>query len=87
MKPYKLLIAYDVIEFMESLKKSEVRALRNRFLQITDFPEHYSDYTEPDDIGRLLSINVCGRFAIKYWADFSTMHLKILDVHLADRTR
>ena len=87
MTPYKLLISYDVVEFLESLKKSERLLLRKRFLEITDYPRRYSDYTEPDDVGRPLDISICGRFAIKFWEDHSTMHLKILDVHLADRTR
>jgi hypothetical protein len=59
--------------------------LRNRFLQIQDFPGNYSDYEEKDEIGRPLQINLCGRYAIKYWTDAADRHVKVLDLHLADR--
>jgi len=87
MSSFTLLIAYDVIEFLESLPRRDQLALRRRFIQISNFPDRHSDYSEPDDIGRLLDMNICGKFAIKFWIDNADKHLKILDVHYADRKR
>jgi hypothetical protein len=36
---------------------------------------------------RELGVHVFGKFAIKFWDDFADRHVKILDLHLADRSR
>jgi hypothetical protein len=69
MKPFELLVAYDVFEFIERLSRVEQLAIRKRFVQIRDFPHNYSDYSEPDDVGRRLEIHIYGKFALKYWID------------------
>lgn len=81
---YRLLIDYEVIELFETLPRREQLLLRNRFVAIRGQPRSYSDYTEPDDAGRAVDINICGRFAIKYWVDHADQHVKILEVHPAD---
>ncbi len=85
MSQRTLLIAYDVIEFIEKLPRKQQLALRKRFLEICAYPANKSDYAEPDSLGRHVDINICGKFAIKYWDDGADKHLKILDVHSADR--
>lgn len=84
---YRLLIDYEVIEFLETLPRRERLLLRNRFVTISDQPRAHSDYTEPDETGRPVDIHICGKFAIKYWLDHADRHIKILEVHLADRPR
>ena len=87
MRPFDLLIALDVVEFVERLPKTERVRLRNRFLEIREAPDARSDYAETDAVGRTVDINICGHFAIKYWTDHADRHVKVLDVHAADRTR
>jgi hypothetical protein len=53
---YRLLIDYEVIEFLETLPRREQRLLRNRFVAIRDDPQKFSDYTEPDHTGRRVDI-------------------------------
>jgi hypothetical protein len=84
---YRLLVDYEVIEFLETLPRTEQRLLRNHFVAIQHLPGRHSDYTEPDSSGRPVDIHICGKFAIKFWADHADRHLKILDVHFADRSR
>lgn len=84
---YRLLVDYAVIEFLETLPRSDQRLLRNRLVAIRDHPRNYSDYTEPDMSGRMVDIHVCGKYAIKFWEDPADKHVKILDVHLADQPR
>jgi len=84
---YRLLIDYEVIEFMETLPRRDQRALRNRFLAIQSLASRHADYTESDSTGRAVDINICGKYAIKFWQDHADRHLKILDVHFADRLR
>ena len=83
---YRLLIDYEVIEFVESLPRRDQRFLRNRLVAIRDDPRRFSDYTEPDNTGRPLDIHICGKYAIKFWEDHTDQHVKILDVHFADRS-
>jgi len=87
MKPFALLVVYDVFEYIERLPRNEQLAIRKRFLQIRDFPHNHSDYSEPDDLDRHLEINICGKFAVKYWIDHSDQQVKILDIHPADRRK
>ena len=83
---YRLLIDYEVIEFLEKLPRKDQRLLRNRFVAIQGFPSRYSDYTESDSTGRSVGINICGKYAIKFWEDHADLHVKILDVHFADQS-
>ena len=87
MKSFVLLVAYDVFEFIERLPRQEQLTIRRRLLQIRDFPHNHSDYSEPDDSGRQLEINIYDKFAIKYWIDHSDQQVKILDIHPADRRK
>jgi hypothetical protein len=84
---YRLLIDFDVIEFLETLRPNQRRQLRDRLVAIRDKPRQFSDYTEPDSAGRAVDIHVFGKYAIKYWEDHADQHVKILDVHFADRPR
>jgi hypothetical protein len=83
---YRLLIDYEVIEFLETLPRRERLLLRNRFVAIQVQPRAHSDFTEPDEVGRPVDINICGKFAVKYWEDHTDKHIKILEVHTADRS-
>jgi len=66
---YRLLIDYEVIEFMETLSRSDRLLLRNRLKAIQDYPGRFSDYIEYDSEGRRVDIHVCGKFALKFWQD------------------
>lgn len=81
---HRLLVAYEVILFLESLGKVEQRRIRRQFLLIAETPDRFADFQEPDSVGRMVDIHLCGKFAIKYWADLADRQVKILDLHLAD---
>ena len=85
MRPFQLLIAYEAIEFVERLSRRDQLSIRQRLIQIRDFPNNHSDYFEHDNRGRVVDISICGRFAIKYWIDHADVQIKVLDVHYADR--
>ena len=85
MSDYRLPVAYEAFEFLETPSSKDRKRLRDRFLQINSWPSEYSDFKEPDSTGRALDVHICGRYAIRYWEDFADRHLKILDVSLADR--
>ena len=67
MNEYKLLVAYEVFQFLEALPKRERQLLRDRFVSITAWPAQFSDFKEPDSTGRNLDVNLCGKLAIRYW--------------------
>jgi hypothetical protein len=87
MSEARLLIAIEVLDFLRTLRPAEQRVLLKRFREIAAFPGNYSDFVERDSTGRRVEVHICGRFAVKYWDDFADRHVKVLDVHLADRTR
>lgn len=47
----------------------------------------FSDYTERDEVGRDLDINLFGKHAIIFWCDAADKHVKILDLVPSDRPR
>lgn len=86
MSDARLLIDIEVFEFLRTLRQSEQIALLKRFREIAAFPSRYSDFVEYDSSGRRVDVHVLGKFAIKFWDDFADRHVKILEVHLADRS-
>ena len=82
---FRLLVDFDVILFLEKLNRADRKLLRDSFVAIRDFPRKFSDYTEPDSTGRPVDIHICGKYAVKYWEDHADQHVKILDVHPADK--
>jgi len=66
---YRLLVDYEVIEFLETLPRREQRLLRNRFVAIREDPQKFSDYTESDYGGRRVNIHVCGKYAVNNQTD------------------
>lgn len=63
---YRLLIDYEVIEFLETLPRKDQRRLRNRFVAIQGDPQKYSDYAESDSEGRRVNIHICDKYALKF---------------------
>ncbi len=87
MSDSRLLIAIEVLDFLRSLSRREQLNLIKRFREIAAFPSNFIDFPENDSAGRKLGVHVFGKFAIKFRDDFADRHVKILDLHLADRSR
>jgi len=87
MSDSRLLIAIEVLDFPRTLRRREQQDLLRRCREIAAFPSNFSDFVEYDSTGGRLGVHVFGRFAIKFWDDFADRHVKILDLHLADRSR
>jgi hypothetical protein len=87
MSGARLLIAIEVLDFLRTLRPREQRDLLQRFRDIAAFPSNFSDFVEHDSAGRRVDVHVFGRFAVKFWNDFADRHVKILDLHFADRSR
>lgn len=82
---YWLLISIKVVEFLERLPSKTRQALRNTIAAIGDDPLAMADASDFDDTGRQLQIAIIGDFALTYWIHDSDRHVKILDIHSADR--
>ena len=87
MSDARLFIAVDVLDFLRTLRPREQRDLLQRFRDIAAFPSKFSDFVEYDSSGRRVDVHVFGKFAVKFWDDFADRHVKILDLHFADRSR
>jgi hypothetical protein len=87
MSESRLLIAVEVLDFLRTLRAREQQQLLRRFREIALFPSNFADFVEHDAAGRHLGVHVFGKFAIKFWDDLADRHVKILDLHFADRPR
>ena len=85
MKPYRLLVDWEVIEKLQQLPRSTRQKLRLILVRIAATPDLLSDYREPNPRGIPLDVHLCAGFAIKYWIDFADRHVKVLDLEPADR--
>ena len=83
MKRY-LLIASEVVEFLEQLPQRERTEIWNRLQQIARSPDRFEEYQERDATGRELSGHVFRKVAILYWDDFADRHVKIMSIAPAD---
>jgi mRNA-degrading endonuclease RelE of RelBE toxin-antitoxin system len=82
---YRLLISIQVVEFVERLPAKIRRQLRHSMIAIGEDPLGEADAEDFDEIGRILQISIIGDYALTYWVDDADCHIKILDVHAADR--
>ncbi len=82
---YRLLIALEVIEYLESLPTRHRRRLRSAIESIHRNPRGSSDASETDATGRPVQIHIVDDFALVYWIDDADQHIKVLDLHAADR--
>ena len=87
MSGSRLLIAIEVLDFLRTLTRTDQQRLLRRFREIADFASNFADFFEYDSAGRRLGVHVFGRFAVKFWDDLADRHVKILDLHFADRSR
>ncbi len=82
---YRLLISIEVVEFLERLPSKTRKILRNSIAAIGNDPFTMVDAVEYDETGRQLQIAIVCDFALTYWIDDADRHVKILDLHAADR--
>ncbi len=82
---YRLLISIQVVEFVERLPARTRRTLRGAIHAIGCDPLGHSDAEDRDAVGRQLHIALVGEYALMYWIDDADRHVKILDIHAADR--
>ena len=62
---YRLLIDYDALLYIESVPKRDARAIRGRLVDISKYPDHFSDCQESDLKERLLDVHIFGKYAKK----------------------
>lgn len=85
MKPFRLLIDYEVFEFVARLSRKEQQLIRREMLRMQDFPYNHADYQEKDEFGRQYHVHLFGKYALKYWIDEADKHLKIMEIRPSDR--
>lgn len=74
-----------MIEFIERLPAKTREALRRVIHAIGRDPLGRSDALDRDATGRRMQISVVGDYALMYWVDEADQHVKVLDIHAADR--
>ncbi len=82
---YRLLVSIEVIEFLERLPGKTREPLRRAIHGIGGNPSGWSDAIDHDAVGRRMQIAIVGEYALVYWVDEADQHVKILDIHAADR--
>jgi mRNA-degrading endonuclease RelE of RelBE toxin-antitoxin system len=82
---YRVLISIEVVEFVERLPRRTERRVRDAIRAIGEDPLGSSEAVDQDETGRRLEIAVVGDYALMYWIDEADRHVKILDIHAADR--
>jgi len=82
---YRLLISIEVVEFVERLPARTRQRIRNAIRAIGNDPLGNADATDRDEVGRRLEIAIVGDYALMYWVNEADRHVKILDIHAADR--
>jgi hypothetical protein len=81
---FRLLIAVEVVELLESLNRPRRRELLAHFRRLRDAPGHYGDYIETDELGRRVDVSVFRGYAIYYWVDDADRQVKVLKLAVAD---
>jgi hypothetical protein len=85
VKPYRLLIAWQLWPEIHALPVRTRRLLFRKFDQLEQHPDAASEFQIADATGRLLDGFILGRIAFYYWIDFADRHVKVLRIGPADR--
>ncbi len=84
MKPYRLLVDWEVVEQLNRLPLQLRRLLKNEFLQLKENPDAVSEFEERADDGRMLNGIIRHGIAVLYWIDFPDRYVKVLAMTRAD---
>ena len=84
MKPYRLLVDWEVIEQLNRLPILLRQALHSEILRLREFPDAISEFEEKDDTGRMLNGIIRSGIAILYWIDLADRQVKVLAMKRAD---
>jgi hypothetical protein len=85
VKRYTLLLAWPVIEQLNTLPKGQRHRLGQQLLKLEESPDSLSEFAETASDGRHLDVFIFDGWAVFYWIDFADRHVKVLDMKLADR--
>jgi hypothetical protein len=85
MKPFELLIAYRVVEFIQQQNRSDRNAIEVALDSLKEFPHNCKDLTERQSSGREHFVYLRGKFAVKYWIDEWEREVKVMKIQLRDR--
>ena len=80
MTSYSVYVEARVAESLPRIKSTERERLLRFLHKLRVNPFLEGDYTEHDDIGRLLQVFVIGRHAVVFWTDHAVKEVKILDL-------
>ena len=78
-------ISTDVLEFVERLPRRIGQHLRLTIKAIGRDPYGHSDAVSHDELARRLEIAMVGDYALMFWIDEADRHVKVIDIHAADR--
>jgi len=84
MKPYKLTIAYEVVEFFRQQSRWDRKILEGAFIALREFPHTNQKLVERGPSGRDFFVYLKDKFAIKYWIDEREREVKIIDLKLRE---
>lgn len=80
---YRLLIAIEVFEQLQSMPGAKRRTLLAHFRLISAHPLACSDYMDRDETGRRVDVSVIDGLAIYYWTDEADRQVKVLQLIIA----
>jgi len=87
MKPFRLLVDYNVFQFIQTLRRFEQLEIHEHFDQSNEFPHHQKSLIEKDATGRDYFVSLRGTFAVKYWIDEWECEVKVIAIRLRDHRK
>ena len=48
-------------------------------------PNTAGDFTEKDNVGRIVQVKIIGRYAVTFWADHAVSEIKVTHIKSADK--
>ncbi len=82
---YSVYVESHIAESFPRMKAQDRNILLRLMKTLRTNPFLEGDYTERDDIGRLMQVVVAGKHAVVFWADHAAKEVKVLDLRPAGR--
>jgi hypothetical protein len=85
MKPFKLAVVFEVLEFIQQLSPSDRQAINRTLIELRESPEDGKHILEREPGGREIFVHLSGKFALKFWIDVWEREVKVIAMRFRER--
>ena len=84
MRPYTVFINEQALAAAPR-SGTQLESVMRFIRALADNPNTAGDFTEKDNVNRVLQVKIIGRYAVTFWADHAVSEIKVTHIKSADK--